>query len=276
MLDQWLGEKLSTPTHGLFEHVNVFEIAKPSKEIKEMLGDEVLSSFRSFEMLKFHYETRTEQELVDYIKNYVLPDDAERMAKIVWKGDFGEVLASSIVSYFRKLVVPIKKMRWKFNKDKSVFSTDMFAHNDGDVIKDLYYYEVKSRKDTTEKEGAAPDRFYIAVIAHNGLKKEQLQPTEAIADFLSKYYFDRNEFAQATKYHDIILNPTSYKKFFEVFLIIDKAGFNQGIVDELEALPPALKPLCLTIVLIDDLESLVKEIHGIAIKRGVAFVFPKP
>ena len=60
------------------------------------------------------------------------------------QGDWAEILASLIVTYFQNLEVPLNKLQWKFNQNKAVFGTDIFAYNKGEKIHYLYYYEIKN------------------------------------------------------------------------------------------------------------------------------------
>ncbi|WP_419699838.1 hypothetical protein [Mucilaginibacter sp. NFX135] len=276
MINTWLQSTPSVPSHKLYGMISVVEIGPPSDNVKDYLGHEIISSYHNLDDLKGLYEHLPENRLRDYIKDYVLPSDAHQLTLNVRQGDFSEVLASLIVSYFEKRIVPLKKMRWKFNKDKSVFSTDMFAHNAGNEISDLYYYEIKSRLNTTYKEGKAPDRFYITVHAHNSLLKDMNQPNEGIADFLSKMYSYVKDYDSARKYHDIILNPTKYNRAYELFFIIETSKFNPAILDDLENLPPTLKPLCVTIVLIGNLARLMVDLQQRAVQQAVDYIHPAP
>jgi hypothetical protein len=274
MIDTWLKSTSSVPAHKLYGMINVVEVAPPSDDVKDFLGKEIISSYRNLDHLKIRYEHESEDALKAYIKNYVLPSNANNLTRNVRQGDFSEVLASLIVGFFEKRIVPLKKMRWKFNKDKSVFSTDMLAHNDGDAITDLYYYEIKSRLDTKYKEGTEPLRFYITVHAHNNLLKDKQQPNEGIADFLSKMYMEMDDFDAAKKYHDIILNPGNYNRAYELFFIIETKKFNPTILDDLENLPPALSPLCVTIVLIENLGRLMIDLEARAVNQAITFIHP--
>lgn len=255
--------------------IDLVEITDPTEAIKDHIGQEIIDSYRQLDYLKFTYAQKPEADLRKYIKDYVLPSGKNQITKNVRQGDFAEVLASMIVSFFQKRIVPLKKMRWKFNKDRSVFCTDMLAHNDGAAITDLYYYEIKSRlgikKETVDKQSA-----YVTVHAHNSLSKDEQGPNEGIADFLSRYYFEEKDFVAATKYHDIVLNPTKYNKTFELFFIIETSKFNAAILDDLQNLPPSLNPLFVTIVLIKDLGRLVIEVQNKAIEQAVNYVYPKP
>src|SRR5690606_25940402 len=151
-------------------------------------------------------------------ENYIFPADSGLADKIVKPGDFGEILASMIVSYFEGLIVPINKLRWKFNNNRSVFCTDMIAHNDGDTIKDIYYYEIKTRQSIRKENGC-----YLTVNAHNSLLKDQLQANQGIADFLSRLSYEVRDFDASLKYGDIVRNPTKYNPHFELFFIIEAA-----------------------------------------------------
>jgi hypothetical protein len=134
----------------------------------------------------------------------------------------------------------------------------MIAHNDDDIITDLYYYEIKTRLNPKIKEGAGSARNYITVIAHNSLLKDEESPTEAIADFLMREYIELGQYDQANKYKDIVLYPNKYNKNFELFFIIEKGNFVEEIVSELHSLPPTLNPLNVTIIYIDNLNELVE------------------
>lgn len=57
-------------------------------------------------------------------------------------------------------------MRFKFNKNKSVFGTDIVAINSLDDLNTVYYYEVKTRFNGAKKESDN----YITVIAWRCLK----------------------------------------------------------------------------------------------------------
>ncbi|MBW4888908.1 hypothetical protein KXQ82_04250 [Mucilaginibacter sp. HMF5004] len=275
MLDQWLLPQPNSPLHRLFGSVDIIEITSPSDAIKSYIGTEIMESYRDWDYLKFNFEQQPEAELRKYINDYVLPSDKNQINKNVRQGDFAEVLSSMIVSFFQKRVVPLKKMRWKFNKDRSVFCTDMMAHNEGDTISDIFYYEIKSRLGI-KKETVKDVSDYVTVHAHNSLLKDEQSPNEGIADFLSRFHFAAGDLAESTKFRDIVLNPTNYNKTFELFFIIETSEFDTAILDALENLPPSLKPLFVTIVLIKNLGDLVIEVQKKAIQRAVDFVYPQP
>ena len=220
MIDSWLNYQVKPPK-ATFTVVRVSENQNIDDSIKKELQKEILSEYRDIDFLKFQYKTSPKQDLIDYLENKVFPPIQNDIFHI-WQGDFGEILTSLIVSYFRKLKVPIKKMRLKFNKDRSVFCTDMIAHNTDEKITDIYYYEIKTREKMSRKENVKSLYSYVTIHAHNSLLRDKESSTEGIADFLSRYCFDNNEFNDSEKYGDIVKNPGSYKRHFEIFFIGEK------------------------------------------------------
>jgi hypothetical protein len=254
MIRKWLGYHQNKDTY-IFKLISVTEKSGQSPNLIKYLQKEILTSYRQLDFYKFHYQNESEDKLKKYIEDYVIPSDKNRITKNVKQGDWGEILAALIVMYFQNLYVPIHKLRWKFNKDRSVFSTDMIAHNKDGRIKDIYYYEIKTRQSPQNKEYGK----YISVIAHNSLLKDEQAPTEAIVDFLSRYYYEKGDYSMSLKYGDIVKNPQNYIKNFELFLIVEKDNFINQILTDLNELPPQLKPLRVTVVYVKNLTGLVND-----------------
>jgi hypothetical protein len=225
-----------------------------------------------------------------YIENKVFPDIVEELPdflirKNTKQGDFGEILSTEIVKEFRDLEVPLYKFRWKFNNNRSLFCTDIFAHNKGQIITDLRYYEIKT-KTTYDKQ--------ICVSAHKCLEVEHDIPTEAIADFLSREAFSIAEklneegvkidnpelikeaedyYEKCKKYNDVVNNPKEYKKSFEIILVIEKDKFNENILTTLNTLPATVAPLEVTVVLINNLGDLVNKSFKEATDYAVKYTY---
>lgn len=241
----------------IFRLVYITEKNDPTDELVNFLQSSIITSYRTIKLLKFHLDGDSESEIRQYVKNNIIPSDNTQTDRNVRQGDWGEILAALIVSHFQNLVVPTNKLQWKVNKDKAVFGTDLIAYNSGDQIRDIYYYEVKTRLSPQNKEGKKPDRNYITIIAHNTLLKDENAPTEIIADFLERLYVSKSELDEAKKFKDIVKNPQKYKKNFELFFVLEKKNFGEFILEELNDLPPQLNPLNVTIVFIDDLKKLI-------------------
>ena len=272
MINDWLNYEQTTPTPYVFQIINVSEKSQQTDEIKSFLSNEVLKSYRELEFLKFLYANEAEDKLKKYLEDYVFPSGINQLSKNVTQGDFGETLAYLIVSHFHELVVPIRKLRWKLNNEKSVFCTDMIGHNHGNIITNIHYFEIKS-KIAIKKESVNGHSNYITVHAHNSLLKEEQTPNEGIADFLSRYFFSKGEYDNADKYGAIVKNPNSYDREFELVFIIETSKYIPDILEELENLPPQLNPLKVSIILIKDLLDLINHTREKAIDEAIKYVY---
>jgi hypothetical protein len=272
MINNWLKYSEKNDAKYVFKLVHITEKESPNENLIEFLQEKIITSYRSMEFYKFHLGDRaTEDEIRQYIKDQIIPKDENQFDRNVRQGDWGEILSGLIVTYFQNLVIPINKLQWKFNKDKAVFGTDLIAFNNASKIEDIYYYEIKTRRNPNTKEGENPNRFYISIWAHNSLLKDKLSPTESIADFLERLYVEKGDYDTAAKFKDIVKNPQNYNKKFELFLIVEKDKYIEDILIELNSLPPQIAPLNVTIILIDNLENLVNktwtDIEDVLVKK---------
>ncbi|WP_167882446.1 Hachiman antiphage defense system protein HamA [Leptospira bourretii] len=241
-----------------FEIIDVTEHNKVDQELIAFLQEKIIFSYRTLDFYKHHFgNDLNEKEIKSYLIEQILPKNESDLDKIVRQGDWGEIFAQVIVSEFTELSIPSAKLRWKINKDKSVFGTDLIAFNDSDTITDIYYFEIKTRYKPNIKEGTTPNRHYIPTIAHQSLLKDAMSPTESIFNYLQMQYYEKEDYNSAKKYSDLVKNSKLYSKIFEIFLILEKSKYQEKILEELENLPPSLSPLNVTIVLIDNLQELV-------------------
>jgi hypothetical protein len=148
----------------------------------------------------------------------------------------------------------------------------MIAHNPDSKITDIYYYEIKSRL-TANKETINELYDYVTIHAHNSLLHDEQIPNEGIADFLSRYYYEKSDYDNSIRYADIVKNPTKYIKHFELFFVIEKSKYIEEILISLNTLPPALHPLNITVVLIENLNQLITETQGKFIESAVGQVY---
>lgn len=281
MIKTWLQRHPRDINSYSFRVVDITESVQVDELIKDYLGQETLQQYRSFEFLKNKYQDESPDELVKYLRNYVFSSSYDRITKNVKTGDFGEILSTLIIEQFKNLKVPISKLRYKFNKDRSVFCTDLISHNLGDTIQDITYYEVKTRTSYSKQ---------IGVKAYEGLLKDEQKPTEFIADFLDRLYFDKAEtlekagsteeakifYAISKQYGDIVKNPENYNRGFEIIIIMEASIFKEDILTELDTLSISLSPLEVTIILVNELRDLVGETFEKAEEVAKNIVFNVP
>lgn len=274
MINDWLDHEELNPSPYVFRIINISEKEAQSDALKSFLGKQIVNSYRDLDFLKDTFSNRPQNELENHLKNYVFPSDKAQIHKNVSQGDFGEILAGLIVSKIQGLVVPIQKLRWKFNHNKSVFCTDMIAHNDGVYIENIHYYEIKTRL-LVRKETVNEISNHVTVNAHNSLLKDENAPNEGIADFISRLCYEKADYENYLKYSAIVNNPNNYNRIFELFFIIDESKYKDKILDDLENLPPTLNPLRVTVVLIKSLGRLIVTARQKAIEEAVNYVYTK-
>jgi hypothetical protein len=285
MIRKWLDRNLRKKAYSF----NIYDITekKPlDEDIKEYLSHQTLIQYKNLEYLK-KYKNDSTDELREYLRNYTFPNTrhsftkgGKQIIKNVRQGDFGEILTTLLVEEFTDLKVPISKLRYKFNKDRSVFCTDLISHNNGDVITDLKYYEVKTR--------TSKSVYKTATEAYEGLERDESKPTEAIANFLSNHYYEKAEvlfevgkeeeaepfYNLAKQFSDIVKNPQNYNRSFEIVLIIERSYFKEKLLKKLNELSLKLLPLEVTLVLVDNLNDLVINTFNNAEDIAVKHVFP--
>lgn len=258
MIDQYF-QSQENETKYVFRFINVSNTKNIDNSLLENLKETIILSYRNINFYKLHLEGSTVDEIKKYVVDYVIPGNKNQLDLNVRQGDWGEILSTLIITYFQDLEVPINKLQWKLNKDKSVFGTDLIAFNKGENIKDIYYYEIKTRLTSHLKEGTNPHRNYVSIVAHNSLLKDENTPNEMIADFLMRLYESRENYVMAKKFSDIVKNPKNYNRNFELFFIVEELNYSENIFDELNSLPPQLSPLRVTVIIIKDLQNLINE-----------------
>ncbi|WP_394903523.1 Hachiman antiphage defense system protein HamA [Clostridium butyricum] len=300
MIRKWLKESKRSNTNYFFDVIDLEELKLIDEEILNYLGKIVLESYSEKLNLKMLFKNENEEILKDYLFKQVFPDinkfpepKKNQPTKNVMQGDFGEILTCDVVRKIRNLKVPIIKMRFKFNNNRSVFCTDLFAHNLENNIKDLMYYEVKTRltnnKEKIDKEDNS-EKHYIGYIAARSLMYDQQSDnSEGIADFLMRWYSDKAKtcmecsnmekaeeyFELSKKYGDIVLHSDRYNKHFEVVLIMEKSKYNDDILDDLQELNFSCGDLKFTILLIENIKELYMKAFDYAYKYAKEFVYGK-
>jgi hypothetical protein len=243
-----------------FSIVRVSPKKDPDTAFINYIKDQIIFAYRPLKFYQNHFHpSATDDEIRSYVKKQIIPGDDSRLDRNVRQGDWGEILAGLIVTYFQNLKVPINKLQWKFHKDKAVFGTDLIAFNKDGDIKDIHYYEIKTRQNPHQKEGNKKERHYVSVWAYKSLEKDANSPTSSIANFLELLYFEKKDFENSSKFTDIVRNPQNYDSYYEIFLIIEQKKFTEIILDALDELPPTLSPLNVTLVFVDGLKELVEK-----------------
>ncbi|MDA1635223.1 hypothetical protein PDK11_20460 [Bacillus cereus] len=296
MIKKWLRKNNEDNSTYGFTKVEFIELMVPDEEIINYVGLNLLQAFRDPNALKKEYKDEAPEKLIEYLKKYAFANIEEEtkekgIRKNVRQGDFGETLAMELVKKFDELHIPICKIRWKFNNNRSVFCTDMLSHNEGETITDLKYYEIKSRITMGREKVKINNQeksHYVGVVAHQSLLKDESSPnTEVIADYLFRYYYNLAEtlaehggdeaaeqyYKTASRYSDIVKHPEKYNRAFEIIIIVEKSLYKEEVLKELNNLPPQLSPLEVKIILVDDLKLLYEKVYEKSIEIAIEKVY---
>jgi hypothetical protein len=136
-LDNWLAYESESGSFK-FSFIRITENNKPDINIIKLLQKEILFSYKPDGFYSLYFgKSASEEDIREYVLKQVIPAENNQFDRNVRQGDWGEILASLIVTYFQKLEIPINKLQWKMNKDKAVFGTDLIAFDNAGNIKDI-------------------------------------------------------------------------------------------------------------------------------------------
>lgn len=246
-----------------FTVIEVMEHKIADEEIKSFLNSQMLEEYVWVDFLINRYKPQDKAKLIDFLEKTILPDKTIWLSKNVWQGDLWEILAKLIVSYYRDLLVPAKKLRLKKNKDKSVFWIDMIAHNKWNTINNWIYYEIKTKQDLMKKVSSSKwNPRYITLVAYDWLERNAEKNCEATASHLSLSCYENGDYAKSALYWEIVDGTNKVKKYYEIFVIWEKSTYKEDILSALDSINPSLSPLNVTVVLIDWFKELIEELRN--------------
>lgn len=272
MLKKFINENKATRN---YDKLSLFDISEKGKrsEFIDYLATLITQSYRDIDFLKEAFSGETKEALFKYLSDEVFPEGEDLLTRNVKKGDWGEILTTDLIKQFENnMIVPFNKLMWKLNRQKSMFCTDVFAHNNTSPISLLKYYEVKTY---TSK------RKDLGVFAHNSLLKDQESGQQAIADMLSRKHFEngklledagnenkaKEHFKIGKDYNEIVRKPESFEQEFEIVLIREKGSYVEDELNDLNNLPPKFSPMHVTLFLVDNLDNLIKESFTVAFEK---------
>ena len=271
MIEQYFSEKERDSQKYDFCFVHITEDKAKDDELICELQKNILRAYSSPAFLQQKRRNLDRKGLETYIKEKVIPNNANKIDLSVRNGDFGEIFVSLIIEYFYKKE-PFHKLRWKFNSNKSVFGTDIVAFDSLDNPTEISYYEVKTRQNPFNKENSE----FITVIAYKSLEKDMNSNTETILDFMSKFYFELGEYDKSNVFSDLVDGVKPVNKNYEIFIITDSEILSKEYQKLLSALqsiiPKTITPLSVTFIFIDNLQGLITDTWETIAERGAEFI----
>lgn len=258
MLTQYFSEKeIETPEYD-FSFVCITQDKEKDDTLIIELQKNIIKAYRTPSYLQRKRRNLDRAGLEDYILKKVIPDKITNFDLATRYGDFGEIFASLVINFVENKET-FNKLQWKFNKDKSVFGTDIVAFDSLEDPSEICYYEVKTRENCLNKEKVSRKKIgdeeiiekeYISVIAYKSLEKDMLSDKESILDYMSRFYQAAGDDAKSDLFSDLVDGVKSVNKTFEVFIITDSKILSkdyQSLLTTLNSIPKKINPLKVTV-----------------------------
>ena len=264
-IGNWLNEpQQDTYTQYKFKLIKITNKSNKTTDLIKDLQKELLYAYSEKYFLNEQVFTRSKEDIIKYVRG-MIPDDQCNINDNVRTGDFGEVLVKAIIMYFYKYIA-YNKLKFKFNKNRSVFATDLVAFDDILNPESIYYYEIKTRKSLNKEDGS-----YITEIAYNGLIKDEDNEVQPVLDFMAQRFYENGEKELSAKYFNLALNKHLVKENYEIFILTNDISEQKitNICNALQALEIKINPLSLNLVLVPELYEIRDEVWKSISNRAI-------
>lgn len=242
---------------------------------RDFLQEACLFSYRTDNFLKNKFHCKSQSEIVKYIEENVIPASRTQIDQNVRNGDFGEIVVALISHYFYHQET-FKKMRFKLNNTKSAFGTDVISFDNIDNPSKISFFECKVRQDLLQKESvkisSKKQCQYISVIAYNSLSHDFSNVTQPMLDYMAQRFDEQGNEELSKKYIQLSTSYRGMDTNYEIFLItstqVPLPNYDV-LIQSLNSMSLTLNPLKLTIVLIDDLYTIINDVWNGCAQRAV-------
>lgn len=266
-----------------FQFIRITEDCNKDDTLINELQKSIIREYREPSYLQRKRRNLDRAGLEDYIRKKVIPDEITNFDLATRYGDFGEIFASLVIQFVDNKKT-FNKLQWKFNKDKSVFGTDIVSFDSLEEPSEICYYEVKTRENCLNKEEVSRKKIgddeiiekeYISVIAYKSLEKDMLSDKESILDYMSRFYHATGDEDISDLFSDLVDGVKSVNKSYEVFIITDSKNLSKdykSLLTALNSYPKTINPLKVTFIFIDSIKQLMTETWNTIVEHGAVFI----
>ena len=170
-------------------------------------------------------------------------------------------MAARCLIEFEGFELPIYKLRYRGKRDWASRLTDLCVVKRGALSKPMVCYgEAKTRSAGCNKK--------LAVEGHCSLAKDDALSNPEILRFICALFYSSGRFEEANLFSEIRLGETSYNKKHTLFLIHNKEGWVDEILDNLQdcELDDRLIDFTVNVVLVADLGKVIESAYDRAWK----------
>ncbi|MDY7079085.1 MAG: hypothetical protein SXV54_19395 [Chloroflexota bacterium] len=237
------------------------ELIDPDDEVLDHLARELVFAHGSPRMIRAELEMLLEDagevELDiqrEYIEREVLPDEERVSTRI---GNFGEVLAASVLIAFEGFWLPIYKLRFREKRNWAVRLTDLCLIKVDNLPRPMVCYGEAKTKST----GC---NLQLAVKGHESLAKDDALANPEILHFICTWLYETGMYDEARFISQIRLGKLAYDKRHDLFMVHNKESWREEILDNLEdcQLDERLVDFSVKVVLITDLRQVIDKAYA--------------
>ncbi len=226
-------QKRQGSTYQKFDVIDVLEVSNLDDKILHYLAREVVVAYINPELLVDAYRVLAEDAgelkldiLKEFLETKILPDSEKMHTRV---GNFGEIMAARFLIEFEGFELPIYKLRFREKRDWAVRLTDLCLIKAINSSKPLVCYgEVKTNSSRCD--------LNLACQGHNSLAKDDALKDPEILRFICGWLYETNKFTERQLILKIWLDKVEYDKRHDLFLIHDKAHWDEQTLVNLENL----------------------------------------
>ncbi len=185
-------------------------------------------------------------------------------------GDFGEIIAHMVLQDVFGHTIPVMKIRYKTNWEKSAFGVDVVAfhlHPNDPSQDTVVFSEVKASKHSDYGVDIVFNE--IRQLVEEGQPESKQKMRNAVR-FVSERLFEQNNFElekRIYRFLDCYTNPQYIESFYP-FLVRDKATWDSSILDAVTIIKPEPEKVILCVFALHNLEQIMNAIYQRATQWG--------
>ena len=249
MLRDWLASR-PRPQRFAFDVRDTTEHSPPTERVAEDVGRLLMDCLIGSDLVEQLVGALGDETTATWVRES-LPT-TNRMQR----GDFAEVLTAGLLSEFDGYVVPVQKLRYRVSANDSLTGGDVLAVlvNERDQVTRTCLAEAKFRSTRDDQ---------AAIGAYKQLEGQAAESLPAIHRFVAQRLHEAGH-ALAKPFWDYLASRAEGSENestdYRISLVWEAQAWNEGVLDELDANNPMLRPILVDAVTINGLVDFVMEI----------------
>ena len=264
MIRDWLSETKRVKSK--YKNFNIYDLteddSKRNENLEKYLAEQLFIHLGYPNKIKRIYKNQDFSLLNKHIEEKYLPPDGFSLKQSTW----GEIVSADILEKIKKHILPVYKLRFRD-------INNMPMRGKADIVT----CKTKGKKPTiifTEVKSIINHDECVALKAYKGVKENNKENPDAI-NYISNYLETEDKYEVMELFDKALLDPKSYNKDFDIFILIDKDEYNDDILDTLDNIDIELPNLNLNLLLIDSMKNFFMNSYSHVGTIAEDFVYDK-